>query len=77
MHRRHVAQALGVVGSNVVTYSIDPMSDSWPAALTATHRGFCSVNTVTEVPLSIFLPLHRIFLRASIYVRFQINTEPP
>lgn len=68
--QRHVAQAPGVAGSNVVTYFIDPMPDSWPAVLTATHCCFCSVNTVTDVPLSIFLPHHRIFLRTSIYVRF-------
>jgi hypothetical protein len=73
LHRRHVTQAPGVVCSNVATYSTDPMSDSWPAVLTATHRGFCSVNTVTEVLLSIFLPLHRIFLQTSINMRFQIT----
>lgn len=74
LHRqRRVAQAPGVAGSNMVTYSIDRTSDSWPAVLTATHRGFSSVNTVTDVPLSIFLPHHRIFLRTLIYVRFQIT----
>jgi len=37
----------GVMLHNVATYSIDPMSDSWPAVLTVTHRGFYSVITAT------------------------------
>jgi len=71
-------QKLRRVLHNVDTYSIDPMSDCWPAVLIATDTSkFLLSDHSYRSSIIDISPTSSFFLRTSIYVRFQLtDTEP-